>query len=275
MMNNRKEKSSFYDNSNVFCIGGLDPSGGAGITADILSVRQFGVRAFSASTALTAQNAKGVLGVHSVDPDFFSLQVYSILKSMTVRGIKVGMVYSQEIFDVLLLVFREFSIPVVWDPVMDSSSGYSLMSTALRRRFKEAFPYISLLTPNIPEAEILTEKTLSSKEDMLCSAKILSDMGCESILIKGGHLKEGLCDLLYHKGKAIFFEKDKKELGRGVHGTGCALSSAITANIAIGFSLVEAVKISIEWLDGMLSDPQLLEEGGFLFLGTHKPSGKE
>jgi len=267
-MNNKSIKKEYFlqSNTHVLCIGGLDPSGGAGITADILSLSRFGVRAFSVPTALTVQNDREVSGVLPLDPDFFRAQAEAILKFMPVQTIKVGMVYNEAIFHTLLSIIKEFSVQVVWDPVMDSSSGHSLMSEYIRENFSKALPHITILTPNIPEAEKLTKKTIRTSKDMVQAAQTLSNMGCKCILIKGGHLEGEIRDLLYYMGKAIFFKKTRKDMGKGVKGTGCALSSAISAHIARGFSIVESVEKSVQWLDKELDRAKGVTTDGCSFL---------
>jgi len=267
-MNNKniKEDCFLQNNVHVLCVGGLDPSGGAGITADILSLSWFGIRAFSIPTALTVQNDREVSNVLPLEPDFFREQAESVLSVMPVHAIKIGMVYNKSIFYTLLSLIQKFSVPVVWDPVMDSSSGCSLMHEYVRKNFYQAFPHITILTPNIPEAEKLTNKIIRTSKDMVLAAESLSRMGCKCILIKGGHLQGEICDLLYYMGSAIFFKKTRKNVGKGVRGTGCALSSAISAHIACGFPIIESVEKSVQWLDKGLDSAKAVTTDGCSFL---------
>jgi len=271
-MNNKsiKENNFLKNNAHVLCVGGLDPSGGAGITADILSISRLGVRAFSIPTALTVQNDKEVSDVLPIEGVFFRAQAEAILNSMPVQAIKVGVVYSRSIFHTLLSLMQDFPVPVIWDPVMDSSSGHSLMHNYVRENFQQAFPHITILTPNIPEAEKLTKKTIRTSEDMLQAAQTLSSMGCKCSLIKGGHLKGEICDLLYYMDNAIFLKKTRKNIGKGVRGTGCALSSAISAHIACGFPVIESVEKSVQWLDKELDSAQSITTDGCSFLSIQR-----
>ncbi len=254
MKNNQKKNRIFSSGQNkVLCIGGLDPSGGAGVTADILTMSKFGVSAVSLVTALTAQNTRGVYGVCSVDPSFFSFQLETLLGDTGISCIKIGMLYDEKIFDVLIGFLCKLDVFTIWDPVMDSSSGYSLMEEKLRLRIDDVFTHIDLITPNVLEAEFLSGESITSKESMLLAAKSIAKKGCKSVLIKGGHMRGEVFDLLYNSGEVSVVEKERQEISRGVHGTGCALSSAIAAHYASGFSLEDSVKKSSLWMAGMIA----------------------
>ena len=230
----------------VLTIAGSDPSGGAGIQADLKTMEAHGVYGMSVITALTAQNTLGVSGKYPVTADFVEAQLRSIYEDITPEAVKIGMLPDIEVMRVVkdcLLTTGQKNI--VLDPVLSSTSGTSLSAESSREYLKnELFPVCSLITPNVPEAEILAEMEISSEKDVEAAAKKLGETyGC-SVLIKGGHLTvdaEYSRDCLYHRG-AFEWLSAKRIDNPNTHGTGCTLSSAIACNLALGNDLPEAVK---------------------------------
>ena len=235
-------------------IAGSDCSGGAGIQADLKTMTMNGVYGMSAITALTAQNTIGVRAIQEATPEFLKEQLDAIFEDIYPNAVKIGMVSSAELIRVIAEELKYFKATnIVVDPVMVATSGSSLIKTnAVKTLVQELMPIATLVTPNIPEAEMLSGMTIESKEDMLAVAnKIGNTYGC-AVLLKGGHSINDANDLLYCEGKFIWFE-GKRIKNPNTHGTGCTLSSAIASNLAKGFNLVESVKYAKEYISAALA----------------------
>ena len=235
-------------------IAGSDCSGGAGIQADIKTMTMNGVYAMSAVTALTAQNTAGVRAIQESAPDFLAQQIDAVFEDIFPDAVKIGMVFSGRLIRVTADRLRIHGAKnIVVDPVMIASSGSALMqSEAVKVLTEELLPIASLVTPNIPEAEVLSGMSVGNREDMLTAAKVISSKyGC-AVLLKGGHSVNDANDLLYANGKYRWFE-GKKIDNPNTHGTGCTLSSAIAANLAKGFDLDESVKRAKDYISGALA----------------------
>lgn len=235
-------------------IAGSDSSGGAGIQADIKTMIMNGVYAMSAITALTAQNTTGVRAIQESTPKFLREQLDVIFEDIFPDAVKIGMVSSAELVHVIADRLKYHAAAnVVVDPVMVATSGSALMKTnAVQVLIDELLPVATLVTPNIPEAQILAGMEIENEADMLAAAKTISEAtGC-AVLVKGGHRIQAANDLLYADGWTHWFESDRIE-NPNTHGTGCTLSSAIAANLAKGFALVEAVAQAKEYISGALS----------------------
>lgn len=235
-------------------IAGSDSSGGAGIQADIKTMTMNGVYAMSAITALTAQNTMGVTGIMEVTPEFLAEQITAVFEDIRPDAVKIGMVSSAGLIKVIAERLRQYHAKnIVVDPVMVATSGSRLMQTeAVTALAAELLPLASLVTPNIPEAEVLTGRTIESKEDMFCAAKHIGETyGC-AVLLKGGHSINDANDLLYAGGKCRWLE-GKRIDNPNTHGTGCTLSSAIASNLAKGFSMEESVRRAKEYVSGALA----------------------
>lgn len=235
-------------------IAGSDSCGGAGIQADIKTMTLNGVYAMSAVTALTAQNTTGVSGILEVTPDFLRQQIDMIFEDIRPDAVKVGMVSNSELIKVIAERLRTYSAEnVVVDPVMIATSNARLIHTeAIETLEKELFPIATVITPNISEAEALSEMTVQSREDMVSAAKALYEKyGC-AVLLKGGHSVNDANDLLCVGGECVWFE-GKRIDNPNTHGTGCTLSSAIAANLAKGFDLETSVKRAKDYISGALS----------------------
>lgn len=235
-------------------IAGSDSSGGAGIQADIKTMTANGVYAMSAITALTAQNTLGVKSIMEVTPEFLEEQLDCIFTDIYPDAIKTGMVSSKILIEMIGKKIREYRAGnIVIDPVMVSTSGAKLISdNAIETLKKELFPMATVITPNIPEAEVLSGISIKYEEDMIQAVKIIYETyGC-SVLCKGGHQVNNANDLLYKKGTFRWFVGERIE-NPNTHGTGCTLSSAIASNLAKGHSLEQSVENAKEYISGALS----------------------
>ncbi len=231
----------------VLSIAGSDSGGGAGIQADIKSISANGAFAMTAITAVTSQNTLGVQGVFPLPTTVVQSQIESVLSDIGADAVKIGMLHSAEIIDVVSQALQKFAAPnIVLDPVMVATSGDRLFqSEALEALKTKLIPISTLITPNLPEAEALWGKPVVTIEEMRQAAHALSLGGKISVLIKGGHLAgtSRLCDVLFDATSGeleeLYSEKTETE---NTHGTGCTLSSAIAAWLAQGYSVSEAVK---------------------------------
>lgn len=234
-------------------IAGSDSSGGAGIQADIKTMLAHHVYAMSAVTALTAQNTTGVTGIMEVPPEFLEAQLDAVFTDIFPDAVKIGMVSSAPLIRVIGKQLREYGAAnIVVDPVMVSTSGSRLMAEDGAEALKEElFPLAALITPNIPEACVLSGREISTPEDMEQAAEAIGRAyGC-NVLLKGGHQLNDANDLLYSQGTLRWFRGRRIE-NPNTHGTGCTLSSAIASNLARGMELEEAVKAAKEYLSGAL-----------------------
>ena len=235
-------------------IAGSDTSGGAGIQADLKTMTMNGVFAMSALTALTAQNTVGVQGIFEVTPEFLGMQIDSVFTDIRPDAVKVGMVSSVELISVIAEKLTAYQAEnIVVDPVMVATSGAKLISDDAVSALKEKLlPLAAVVTPNIPEAEVLSGMKIESPEDMVKAAeKISKDYHCAD-LCKGGHSMNDANDLLYHDGTYQWFN-GKRIDNPNTHGTGCTLSSAIAANLAKGHDLATAVERAKEYISGALA----------------------
>ena len=236
-------------------IAGSDSSGGAGIQADIKTMTMNGVYAMSAITALTAQNTIGVTGILEVSPEFLRKQLDAVFTDIFPDSVKIGMVSSSELIKTISETLRFYDAKnIVVDPVMVSTSGARLINeNAIETLKQELLPIATILTPNIPEAEILSGiKAINSPDDMIKAAeKINSEYGC-SVLLKGGHNINDANDLLCSGANKIQWFNGKRIDTKNTHGTGCTLSSAIASNLAKGFPLDKSVSLSKEYISGAL-----------------------
>lgn len=234
-------------------IAGSDSCGGAGIQADIKTMTMHGVYAMSAVTALTAQNTTGIRAIQESPPVFLRQQIDAVFEDIFPDAVKIGMVSSSELIRVIADRLKYYKAKnVVVDPVMAATSGSSLMKTdAVQTLTDELLPIADLVTPNIPEAQILSGLAIKNKETVLAAAKIIGDTyGC-AVLLKGGHSENDAADLLYANGAYDWFE-GKRIDNSNTHGTGCTLSSAIAANLAKGCGLAESVKRAKDYISGAL-----------------------
>jgi hydroxymethylpyrimidine/phosphomethylpyrimidine kinase len=237
----------------VLTIAGSDSSGGAGIQADIKTITAHKLYAMSAITALTAQNTTGVYGILESTPEFLKSQLDCIFQDIFPDAVKIGMVSNIELIRTIARALKDYKAKnVVMDPVMVSTSGCKLMADdAAKTLIAELMPLSTVITPNIPEAEVLSGLTIRQPEDMITAAKKIAGNYSGAILIKGGHEMNTANDLLYMNGETQWFYGERIE-NPNTHGTGCTLSSAIASNLAMGYSLPESVKQAKEYISGAL-----------------------
>ena len=235
-------------------IAGSDCSGGAGIQADLKTMTMNGVFAMSAITAMTAQNTTGVFAIQESTPEFLKQQIDAVFEDIFPDAVKIGMMASAELIAVIADRLKYYDARnVVVDPVMVATSGSPLMkNNALQTLTKELLPLASLVTPNIPEAQVLSGMAIENKEDMLAAAKHIADTCRCAVLLKGGHSINDANDLLYGNGEGVWFE-GKRIANPNTHGTGCTLSSAIAANLAKGFTMTESVRRAKDYISGALA----------------------
>ena len=235
-------------------IAGSDSSGGAGIQADIKTMTANGVYATSAITALTAQNTTGVYGILESTPEFLANQLDCVFTDIFPDAVKTGMVSSTALIAVIADKLRQYKARnIVVDPVMVATSGARLISEEAVDALKEKLlPLATLLTPNIPEAEVLSGMTISDPAGMERAARAISEQyGC-AVLCKGGHQISDADDLLWRNGAGVWF-RGRRIQNSNTHGTGCTLSSAIASNLAKGYDLDQSVRRAKAYISGALA----------------------
>lgn len=235
-------------------IAGSDCSGGAGIQADLKTMTVNGVYAMSAITALTAQNTRGVRAIQAVTPEFLAEQLDAIFEDIPPDAVKIGMVASSAHIRVIANRLRHYNAQrIVVDPVMVATSGANLIqSDAVETLMHELFPLATLVTPNLPEAQVLAQMRIAHEAERRIAAKRIGDAYHCSVLLKGGHGQSTATDWLYTDGEWICFEGERIA-NPNTHGTGCTLSSAITAHLAKGCSLVDAVQRAKAYVTGAIA----------------------
>ena len=237
----------------VLTIAGSDSSGGAGIQADIKTITCHKMYAMSAITALTAQNTTGVYGVQEATPEFVGQQIDCIFNDIRPDAVKIGMVSSSKIIKVIVEKLKQYNAEsIVVDPVMVATSGSPLLEKeAMSTLINELLPMGTVITPNIPEAEILCGFKINNQDDMLRAAKKIATSIKGGVLIKGGHFSNTADDLLYIDGKEVWY-KQEKIYNENTHGTGCTLSSAIACNLADGYSIEDSIRNAKSYITGAL-----------------------
>lgn len=237
--------------ANVLTIAGSDPSGGAGIQADLKAFSARGVYGASVITALTAQNTVAVTGIHDVPPAFIEAQLDAVLSDLDVAAVKIGMLSQPAVIEVVAKALERYAVPhVVLDPVMVAKSGDHLLQRAAVSALRDRLlPLATVLTPNLPEAGVLLDQPPPEDEEgMVQAGEALRALGSKAVLMKGGHLKGDLCvDLLVESAGLLRFVSPRVET-QNTHGTGCSLSSAVAAELAKGLALPEAVRAATAWL---------------------------
>lgn len=235
-------------------IAGSDSSGGAGIQADIKTMISNGVYATSAITALTAQNTTGVSAILESTPEFLAAQIDANFTDIYPDAVKIGMVSNSELIHVIAEKLKEYSCKnIVVDPVMVATSGARLIQEEALKALKgELFPLADILTPNIPEAEILSDMTITNEKEMEEAAKKIGDTYHCSVLLKGGHQVQDANDLLYKDGICSWYF-GKRIDNPNTHGTGCTLSSAIASNLAKGYTMEDSVSRAKDYISKALA----------------------
>lgn len=235
-------------------IAGSDSSGGAGIQADIKTMISNGVYAMSAVTALTAQNTTGVTGIMEVSPEFLETQIDAVFTDIFPDAVKIGMVSSGLLIESIAKKLAEYgAVNIVVDPVMVATSGAKLISDdAVETLKRDLLPMAAVITPNIPEAEVLSGKAIRTKEDMESAAREIGKRYQCAVLCKGGHSVNDANDLLYRDGTCSWFY-GKRINNPNTHGTGCTLSSAIASNLAKGYNMDKAVEYAKDYISEALA----------------------
>ncbi len=236
-------------------IAGSDSGGGAGIQADLKTFSALGVHGSSVITAITAQNTKEVTAVHNVPLDIIGKQIDAVLTDIGADAVKIGMLSNKDIIKIVAKKLKNYNIKnIVLDPVMVAASGAKLLEdSAIASLKRDLIPLALVVTPNIPEAEVLINKKIKTIDGIKNAAKEIINLGCSSVLMKGGHLNINSNEVIdiFYDGKN-FVEIKNKRINKTGHGTGCTLSSAIAANIAKGAELKQAVKNAIGYVHNAL-----------------------
>lgn len=243
-------------------IAGSDSSGGAGIQADLKTMTCNGVFGMSAITALTAQNTTGVTGIMEVSPEFLAQQIDAVFTDIRPDAVKIGMVSSDDLIHVIAEKLRFYNAQhIVVDPVMVATSGARLINEdAIQALKDELLPLAEVITPNIPEAEVLSGMKITNSEEMIQAAGLIRSAYHCAVLVKGGHTINDANDLLYSDAGSVWFY-GKRINNSNTHGTGCTLSSAIAANLAKGFSLKDAVSQAKAYISDCLGAMLNLGQG--------------
>ena len=241
------------DMKTCLTIAGSDSSGGAGIQADLKTMTVNGVYAMSVITALTAQNTQGVTGIVDVTPEFIRNQMDAVFTDIYPDAIKIGMVSSPEIVEAIARSLEKYDAKnIVLDPVMVATSGAKLLKEeAMDSLINRLIPLADVITPNIPEGEILSGMEIKNEDEMLKAAEIIGEKYACAVLLKGGHSINDANDLLYKDGKFKWYRTERIN-NPNTHGTGCTLSSAIAANLANGSDLDKAIANAKDYLTGAL-----------------------
>ena len=237
--------------SKVLTIAGSDSSGGAGIQADIKTITALGSYAMTAITAITSQNTTGVKTVVPINPKEILNQIIFTCKDIKPDAIKIGMLHSVEVINAVLKSLNKISVKkIILDPVMVAKGGAKLIDNRSIKILKsKLIKKVSLITPNIPEAEILTKTRISSVDDMISAARILMSLGAKNVLIKGGHLKSRIMQDIFLNKNEISAFKNKKINTKNTHGTGCTLSSAIATYYSCGKTLKKSCEMAIKYVN--------------------------
>ena len=234
-------------------IAGSDSGGGAGIQADLKTFQAFGVFGASAITAVTAQNTRGVSGIQRIEPELVVRQIRAVAEDLEPAAAKTGMLADLAILEAVGAAVREEGLaPLVVDPVMISTSGDRLLAKEAERAYRELYPLAALITPNLREAELLTGRPVGDLRQMCEAARTLVDQGCGAALIKGGHLAGGVVLDVLHDGERWHLWRSERLGSADHHGTGCTLSAAVTAGLALGLRLFPAVDRALRFTRGAL-----------------------
>ncbi len=245
------KKIKLKPNSKVLIIAGSDSSGGAGIQADIKTVTALGSYAMTAITAITSQNTTGIKSIISISSKEISKQIEFTAKDIKPDAIKIGMLHSMDAIKSVLKSIQKIKVKkIILDPVMVSKSGTKLIDDqSINFLKRKLIKKVSLITPNIPEAEILTNIKIFSKEDMILAGNVLLKLGARNVLIKGGHLSSKILYDIFLNRDEIFIFKNKKVNTKNTHGTGCTLSSAIATYFSCGKTLKKSCEMAIKYVN--------------------------
>ena len=246
--------------SKILIIAGSDSSGGAGIQADIKTATCLGVYSMTAVTAITVQNTKGVKSVISIPANEIYNQIIYTTKDIKPDAIKIGMLHSTQVINKVFKSLNKIKVKkIILDPVMIAKGGSKLITDeAIQLMKKKLLKKISLITPNIPEAEILTGVKINNKDDMIFAANKLLKFGVPNILIKGGHSKSKKVHDIFVNKKEIKLFSNKRLITKNTHGTGCTLSSAITSFFSCGKTLKKSCELGVKYVNSaILTNPKI------------------
>ena len=241
-------------NSKILIIAGSDSSGGAGIQADIKTVTALGSYGMTAITAVTSQNTKGIKSIVGINPEEIFNQIVFSCKDIRPDAIKIGMLHSPEVIKMVIKALNVIKVKkIVLDPVMVAKGGAKLIDSKAVRLLKlNLIKKVLLITPNIPEAEILTKTKIATKDDMIYAANKLIGLGAKNVLIKGGHLKnKNVIDIFKNKEDINIFDSERYRT-KNTHGTGCTLSSAITTFMSCGKPLKKSCELGIKYVNSAI-----------------------
>ena len=240
--------------SKILIIAGSDSSGGAGIQADIKTVTSLGSYAMTAVTAITSQNTTGVKSITSINPKQIEEQIIFTCKDIKPDAIKIGMLHSPSIIKIVISSINKIKVKkIILDPVMVAKGGAKLINyKAIQILKSKLIKKVILITPNIPEAEILTKTKIKSVEDMIYVAKILLNLGARNVLLKGGHLNTKIVQDVFVNKNEIKIFKNKRITTKNTHGTGCTLSSAITTFFSCGKPLKKSCELGIKYINNAI-----------------------
>ena len=240
-----------FPKSKVLIIAGSDSSGGAGIQADVKTVTSLGSYAMTAITAVTSQNTTGVRSIVAINPKEISNQIEFTSNDIKPNAIKIGMLHSKQVILAVMKSLKKINVKkIVLDPVMVAKGGTRLVNYgAIKDIRNKLIKKIFLITPNIPEAELLTKIKINSTDDMIKAGKILIKLGAKNVLIKGGHLNSDQMRDIFLNKKIIKIFSSKKYLSKNTHGTGCTLSSAIAVNLSCGKDLIKSCELGIKYVN--------------------------
>jgi hydroxymethylpyrimidine/phosphomethylpyrimidine kinase len=241
-------------NSKILIIAGSDSSGGAGIQADIKTVTALGSYAMTAITAVTIQNTTGVKSIVPIEPKKISEQIEFTSKDIKPDAIKIGMLHSSNVIKSVIHSIGIIKVKkIILDPVMIAKGGAKLIDDkAIQLLKNELIKKVSLITPNIPEAEILTKTKIKTKEDMIFAASILIELGAKNVFIKGGHLDSRVVEDIFVNKKEILIIKNRRITTTNTHGTGCTLSSAICTFFACGKTLKKSCELATKYVNNSI-----------------------
>ncbi|MGL4627960.1 MAG: bifunctional hydroxymethylpyrimidine kinase/phosphomethylpyrimidine kinase [Cetobacterium sp.] len=229
---------------NILTIAGSDSCGGAGIQADLKAMSAQGTYGMSVITAITAQNTKGVFAVQEIDIDIIKKQIEVLYEDIDISSVKIGMLSSSDIIKTVHETLKNVKAKnIVIDPVMISKSGYYLLKDEAVKALKQFLEIGTLVTPNIPEAEVLSEMKIKNEDDMIAAGKKIKSLGAKNVLVKGGHREDNCTDILITENNEIIRFEGVRFETKNTHGTGCTLSSTIASYIGKGLSIEESVRL--------------------------------
>ncbi len=245
----------------ALAIGGSDPSGGAGIQADLKTFHQFGVYGEAVLSLLTVQNTRGLSCVEHVSGQMIEAQIRAVLEDIPPQAVKTGALGTVAAVEVIAQLAKTFSFPLVVDPVMIGKHGTRLLTPKAEERMKrELLPHAWLVTPNIPEAESLAGMEIRDEDAMAAAGKRILEFGCRAVLVKGGHLEGEPADIL-HSGTDLIRFWGRRVASKHTHGTGCTYAAAITAGLALGNGLEDAIRTAREYVQRAIETAPGLGKG--------------